>query len=75
MNTVLPEKDARTKWCPFVRFVALARDNEEGSANRWAGFENPSPCRCIASDCMAWRWGPKGLDKGYCGLAGTGALP
>lgn len=26
--------------------------------------------KCIASDCMMWRWGPVDVTRGYCGLAG-----
>ena len=90
----LTEAEARKKWCPFVR----ARDFWDGSAcsgNADAFDEktsdsadysrNPLDSRCIASECMAWRWGDgvldsadsgggapgtKGNDVGYCGIAG-----
>jgi hypothetical protein len=27
--------------------------------------------RCIARDCMMWRWNDQGIkNEGYCGLAG-----
>jgi hypothetical protein len=53
----------------------------EPSSNRWRQREptpealNPVPCRCIASECMAWRWepdNPKPIEqhRGFCGLAG-----
>jgi hypothetical protein len=83
---MLTEEQARTKWCPHVRYVV----NFSGStANRWkqsAPLEqpdalNPIPCRCIASECMQWRFVPRPeriyADEttslpphGYCGLAG-----
>ncbi len=68
--------EASEKWCPMVRV-----DNAiGGTANRGynAAFDAPYPERykCIASDCMMWRWGPtvRGQDaRGYCGLAGKPA--
>lgn len=59
------EEEAKEKWCPFKPIVT-----EENRTHR-----------CIASDCMAWRWiyplrkgetekDRASLDIGYCGLAG-----
>jgi hypothetical protein len=56
----MTEEEARKKWCPMVRFNATG-------ANRWTfadcpddweakDRENPDMARCIASDCMMWRW-------------------
>lgn len=78
------EEVAKTKWCPFSRY-----ELRDGGVNRWKQSLpedephalNPVPCRCIASDCMAWRWWNTPLDNrvrgesnprwvGYCGLAG-----
>jgi hypothetical protein len=65
------EADARKKWCPFSR-VALT---EGMAANRTATMGSgdyadiKDETRCLASDCMAWRWGPDRAG-GYCGLAG-----
>jgi hypothetical protein len=59
------EKDARTKWCPFVRYVT-GEEDDQAPANRWPDFTNPPPCRCIASDCMMWRWADG--TAGWCGL-------
>lgn len=80
------EKEAKTKWCPFANF-----QSGQGGGNRWAhGHDdhepyegmNPVPCRCIASQCMAWRWRvvPAALTggtsdalsdtHGFCGMAG-----
>ena len=61
--TLLTEQEAREKWCPFARYSGSGFDCP--SANRWkqAAPEsephalNPIPCRCIASQCMAWRTG------------------
>ena len=78
------ENEAKTKWCPFVRFQPIGNDGNAqknaGCGNRVGGtveeepLLNPSTCRCIASQCMAWRWGYEIDDKktkeGYCGLAG-----
>lgn len=79
---LLTEEEAKTKWCPFARY----QHNQEPASNRWNQNAppkephalNPIPCRCIASDCMAWRWVPRNSPmtapsdprRGYCGLAG-----
>ena len=93
------EEEAKTKWCPFARaaFEWLGKETDptrpigppidqrvlSASVNRGSGLSEP--CRCIASECMAWRWiytdhfthvgtgetkGGKRSELGYCGLAG-----
>lgn len=46
---MLTEEKAKKKWCPFARMrwdnIPLNRD----------GYDKPIT-RCIASECMAWRW-------------------
>lgn len=81
------EQEASTRWCPFARYAV----SDQPGANRWKQSEptphalNPVPCRCIASQCMAWRWAATtmiapgtgewfdektgGDARGYCGLA------
>lgn len=55
------EDEAKKKLCPMVK-----PDRGEGYA----------PVYCIASGCMAWRWGltwdkeRTPVQGGYCGLAG-----
>ena len=60
------EEQAREKWCPFVRFDDTACNRHGVQAHRIietgeqiAGHDdnNPAYARCIASECMAWRWG------------------
>lgn len=86
----MTEDEAREKWCPDARY---AGQDDDGGANRWKQnltadephALNPIPCRCIASQCMAWRWqnltrhypwgsvnvgGSNDPRKGYCGRAG-----
>ena len=49
------EEQAREKWCPFAKFntgIAPERIHD-------GGF------RCIASDCMAWRWVPLKVTPEY----------
>lgn len=59
---MLTEKEAKEKWCPYTY--------------RWVTEEKRLTTRCIASECMAWRWGKfetegtENTTKGYCGLAG-----
>lgn len=54
----MTEDEARKKWCPMAR---LSNQNFGGSWNR--AQREPGEHddvswmpRCIASDCMAWRW-------------------
>lgn len=77
----MTEEEAKTKWCPFARSVFLARN--ECSGNRFISgdsngnnveiVKNAPSCRCIGSECMAWRVCENRLSSishGYCGLAG-----
>lgn len=73
----MTESEAREKWCPFVRHQA---DEDCAPGNRFGLEENSTLCRCIASECMAWRWNTRNFEgieipdpntkRGYCGLAG-----
>lgn len=83
----MTEDETKTKWCPFVRYANSPFSNN-ATANRWKQSEpadqphalNPVPCRCIGSDCMAWRWRDREPipsndpmykpPRGFCGLAG-----
>lgn len=71
------EKEARKKWCPFVRVILGHKEvvyphGAYTNRGQQSGF---AECRCIASDCMAWICGrsingaikPDDYD-GYCGL-------
>jgi hypothetical protein len=61
--SVMTEEDARRKWCP-ASFAIPEQRLPNGDGGREAG-----PWMCIASGCMAWRWGAD--SAGYCGLAGV----
>ena len=54
---ILTEQEAKERWCPFVRYTSIRGQG----INRWVDDAdrqvNPEPARCIASQCMAWRWG------------------
>lgn len=72
----MTEPEARTKWCPFARAFSPVMDEHAetvaaASVNRQESGADPW-CRCLASDCMAWRWDERHQTElnGYCGLAG-----
>lgn len=63
---VMTEEEAKGKWCPFARAMIARAITENkvprfiamASANRDEGDEaSPLYSPCIASSCMAWRWG------------------
>ena len=81
----MTEQEAKTKWCPMVRVTMTPQDStwqNQAMTNRMAFVKHGlTESRCIASDCMMWRWGQKGAFvngkyddnypvKGYCGLGG-----
>ncbi len=80
----MTEAEAKTKWCPHVRvrFASGESGNRiDQDFKKWSQGADREfmerqelNCRCIASDCMAWRQigtrDERGLHKGYCGLAG-----
>ena len=69
---LLTEDEAKTKWCPFVRASIYEAADNDVSGNRAGPLRESGGC--IASACMAWRWGePDLLDRprrGFCGLSG-----
>ena len=83
------EEEARKCWCPFARQWSMGVDQMgSGGWNRHmpnTGTDDKAPygCKCIASECMAWRVGIYKLGDGpsprpsvaygYCGLAGNPA--
>jgi hypothetical protein len=82
-DILMDEKTARQKWCPMVRY----KSSKGEGINRWIDENDkqkkPDMSRCIASDCMMWRWKEIHLSTdeagtktdlapqhGFCGLAG-----
>ncbi|MCM8736631.1 hypothetical protein M5E06_21115 [Azospirillum sp. A1-3] len=53
---LMTEEQARTKWCPHARVTDGSCSDESGGNNRWLDAKGEENCRCIASDCMAWRF-------------------
>lgn len=60
--TLLSEKEAGTKWCPFSR-VALHAGTGGATANRHVSDGTThgervieEETRCLGAGCMAWRW-------------------
>lgn len=64
------EDEAKTKWCPFARVVAVTDVLPYMAGNRVKNHPqwpvgttlNPETARCIGSACMAWRKMPATLD-------------
>ena len=80
IEVVMTEEEAKRKWCPHGMIYS-----SNGSYNRTEMRAADGPCKCIASDCMGWRWVTDPLvdfvangktvidyqsEHGYCGLAG-----
>lgn len=71
------EEEARKRWCPFARQPMYYRDGNGSpivkadfptpGINRLLNKDNsivgPTGCRCIASECMAWRWDEEKSDN------------
>lgn len=75
----MTEDEAKTKWCPFVRFsiaddgdTAANRDSKvlSDKDSKHGDLQVRHNARCIASACMAWRSDLPNAVAGYCGLAG-----
>ena len=56
---------ATDKWCPAQHATAVAIIAAGGA------YEDADDrSRCVANDCMAWRYFKDSKTDGYCGLAG-----
>ena len=53
---MMTEEEAKTKWCPFARYIGDTRDRTSAHNRVGSGDGFNSECNCIASQCMAWRW-------------------
>ena len=76
----MTEEEAKTKWCPMVRFNYTGNGNTDHNRGAYVNA-SPTPINCIASDCMMWVWqippnvavsdSDTGANReGHCGLAG-----
>lgn len=61
---VLPESEAKKRWCPMARVDATASNRPDGFGVSVAQHWPP----CVGSDCMMWRQYNGAV--GFCGLAG-----
>ena len=54
------EDEAKTKWCPYARFIAATNQNGDVVVvdNRAVEVIAARVPPCIGAACMAWRWGP-----------------
>lgn len=75
----MTEDEARKKWCPMVRTgltAGMAVNHHIGSSRHiMQAGDVHDETRCVASDCMMWRWRVVEVlwvshTDGYCGLAG-----
>lgn len=58
---MMTEAEAKTKWCPHVRYLATFRSDDgkletAGCFNRGGADSGLEKSRCIASECMAWQF-------------------
>ncbi len=88
----LTEDEAKQQWCPHARVCEVGDGELYGPFNRYHTSEQSGPtdsgneARCIASQCMAWRWArthindpqnlggdmiPSTRAYGYCGAFGV----
>lgn len=64
----MTEDEAKTKWCPMARTITPVMQEAQCTNGTW-------DFRCIASDCMMWRWkldvrfAEMSKTDGHCGLA------
>jgi hypothetical protein len=69
---MMTEDEAKTKWCPMVRFVPSTEDHR-AITNRvdvLVPDDSKSIALCIGSACMAWQWGNKKLGHDLTGEEG-----
>lgn len=61
----MTEDEALTKWCPLVRFTQETSYSYPFNNREEKIGVSPKPLlsRCIASECMAWRFGQKRNPK------------
>jgi hypothetical protein len=63
--------DSNGEPASFNRHGAVKEAPGEPGGLKYEEVTNPSPCCCIASQCMMWRWFPDSeYEWGCCGLAG-----
>ena len=69
---IVTEKEAASKFCPFMRrWKWEVGSDYRGDDQIAAPVYEPITCR--ASACMAWRWVHRGrgeIQTGFCGIAG-----
>ena len=63
---LVTEEEAYERWCPFAR-TAFPLDAPAVAANRFLVEDNrpEGVPRCVASQCMAWRWQPLQADQAF----------
>jgi hypothetical protein len=57
--------EAKTKWCPFSRVALTAgiAANRTAAMGKGGYADLTDETRCIAAECMAWRWWMLPLSK------------
>jgi hypothetical protein len=72
---MMTEEQAKTKWCPNARHVTeddvgMPVANRCGEPWNDGGITGLPWNKCVASDCMAWRFTRHIPLAGYCGAFG-----
>lgn len=70
------QTQARAMWCPFTRTPDSEKPGEPVcAANRLYDGQVHGSHRCIASDCMAWRWATPSHQPRRAHVASTSDAP
>lgn len=79
---MLTEQEAKEKWCPQVRRSSVLAETHMGAPTVATAVNvgTVKKNRCIASECMMWRWSAKSRctnekDLSYCCVAVYEDLP
>ena len=71
----MTEDEARQKWCPYTRYSNMDRlEMGDMGWDKEKSIIHPA-YRCMASNCMMWRWGVSDDCSGFRKPDGTNVHP